>query len=114
MSKPTGRSATAQGGTEVDGTEVEITEPERTAPAEDDACGAQPPPSPPPARKLGVREVMVSSAKAAFGVQSARDRERDFPHGSAKAFIAAGVIFTSVFVLALVGIAMLVTRLAGT
>ncbi|MGL6159504.1 DUF2970 domain-containing protein [Microbulbifer sp.] len=47
-------------------------------------------------------QVVLSTLAAAFGVQSSKNRERDFKGGSIKTYIAAGIIFTALFVLALV------------
>jgi len=43
--------------------------------------------------------LLLSTAAAAFGVQSNRNRERDFKHGNIWVFVAAGIIFTAGFVL---------------
>jgi Protein of unknown function (DUF2970) len=48
--------------------------------------------------------VLLSTFAAAFGVQSQKNQERDFKHGSIWTFIAAGVIFTALFVLAVYGV----------
>jgi len=47
----------------------------------------------------GFGSLLLSTAAAAFGVQSNRNRERDFKHGNLWVFIAAGVIFTAAFVI---------------
>lgn len=47
-----------------------------------------------------------------FGVQSNRNRERDFTHGKASTFIFAGIIFMLLFVLTVWGIVQLVMSLA--
>ena len=47
-------------------------------------------------------QVVLSTLAAAIGVQSNKNRERDFKAGSIKAYIAAGIIFTTLFVLTLV------------
>nr|WP_250461100.1 DUF2970 domain-containing protein [Microbulbifer sp. GX H0434] len=47
-------------------------------------------------------QVVLSTLAAAIGVQSNRNRERDFKAGSIKTYIAAGIIFTALFVLTLV------------
>ncbi|SDZ83519.1 DUF2970 domain-containing protein [Microbulbifer marinus] len=47
-------------------------------------------------------QVVLSTLAAAIGVQSNKNRERDFKGGSIKTYIAAGVIFTTLFVLTLV------------
>lgn len=51
---------------------------------------------------MNTRAVIGSVLSAAFGVQSARNRERDFSRGSYRQFIIAGVIFTVLFVLTLI------------
>jgi hypothetical protein len=58
-------------------------------------------------------QVALSALAAAFGVQSSRNRERDFSHGKATHFIAAGIIFTLLFVLGMVMLVNLVLRSAG-
>lgn len=47
-------------------------------------------------------QVIGSTLASAFGVQSSRNRERDFRRGSASHFIVAGIVFTVLFVLGLV------------
>ena len=47
-------------------------------------------------------QVVLSTLAAAIGVQTNKNRERDFKGGSFKAYIAAGIIFTTLFVLTLV------------
>jgi hypothetical protein len=53
-------------------------------------------------------QVVFSTLAAAFGVQSSRNRERDFTHGKALHFIIAGILFTVLFVVAMVVIVNLV------
>lgn len=55
-------------------------------------------------------QVICSVIAAAFGVQSRRNRERDFSHGDPLTFIIAGLVFTALFVLTLVGIVYLVLQ----
>ncbi|MGS2716966.1 DUF2970 domain-containing protein [Eionea flava] len=43
-------------------------------------------------------QIALSTIAAAFGVQSRRNQERDFEHGSIAAYIIAGVLFTLVFI----------------
>lgn len=52
--------------------------------------------------------VMLSVIQASFGVQSAKNKERDFSQGKLLPFIAAALIFTVCFVL----LVMLAVRLA--
>jgi NhaP-type Na+/H+ or K+/H+ antiporter len=42
--------------------------------------------------------LVVSVLGAAFGVQSRKNRERDFTKGNIYVFIVAGVVFTALFV----------------
>ena len=46
----------------------------------------------------GFFSVVQSVLAAGFGVQSRRNRERDFKHGKAVHFIVAGLIATALFV----------------
>jgi len=46
--------------------------------------------------------VLKSVMAAAFGVQSSANRKRDFEHGKPLHFIVGGLIFTLLFILALV------------
>ena len=43
-------------------------------------------------------QILQSTLAAAFGVQSQRNRAKDFEEGNAGWFILAGIIFTVVFV----------------
>ena len=56
----------------------------------------------------GFWEVVMSVMAAALGVQNSKNRERDFTRGNPLVFIAAGLIFTVLFVLTLVGVVNLV------
>ena len=64
-------------------------------------------------RSLTALQVMSSTIASAFGVQSSRNRERDFTHGKAWHFIVAGIVFTVVFVQAVIGVVNLVLGSAG-
>ncbi|MCY1548936.1 hypothetical protein D9M68_850790 [compost metagenome] len=57
--------------------------------------------------------MLQSVLAAAFGVQSGKNRARDFSRGKPSHFIILGVLFTSVFVLVLFGLVKLVLGLAG-
>lgn len=46
---------------------------------------------------MTLREVIGSVLAAGFGVQSQRNRERDFTRGSAKQFVIVGLIATVLF-----------------
>ena len=58
-------------------------------------------------------QMLHSVMAAAFGVQSGRNRARDFTHGKPVHFIMLGLLFTLVFVLLLAGIVKLVLSLSG-
>jgi len=59
-------------------------------------------------KSLSFVQVIGSTLAAAFGVQSSRNRERDFSRGRVSHFIVAGIIFTAVFVLTVVFVVRLV------
>ena len=48
-----------------------------------------------------------------FGVQSAKNRERDFTHGKPVHYIAVGLLMTVLFILTVWGVVSLVLHLAG-
>jgi hypothetical protein len=48
--------------------------------------------------RLPLRQLLGSVLAAALGVQSSRNRERDFRHGRALTFIVAGIVFTALFI----------------
>lgn len=64
-------------------------------------------------QRLTPWQIVFSTLAAAFGVQSSRNRQRDFTHGKASHFIAAGIILTLLFVLAVVLVVNLVLRGVG-
>lgn len=53
-------------------------------------------------------QIMLSVIAAAFGVQSGKNRERDFAAGNPLTFIIAGLIFTILFVLVIIVVVNLV------
>jgi hypothetical protein len=64
-------------------------------------------------RKLSPWQVVASTVAAAFGVQSSRNRERDFTLGKPSHFIVAGIVFTVLFVLGMILVVNLVLSGAG-
>ena len=64
-------------------------------------------------KPLTFREMLQSVLAAAFGVQSGKNRARDFSRGKPSHFIILGVLFTGLFVLVLFGLVKLVLSLAG-
>ena len=53
-------------------------------------------------------KVALSVLAAAIGVQNKENQERDFSEGNPVVFIIAGLVFTVLFVLTLVGVVYLV------
>lgn len=57
---------------------------------------------------------VAKSVQAAFlGVQSSKNYERDFQHGKASQYIIIGLIGVAIFIGVIIGIVMLVLKLAG-
>lgn len=56
----------------------------------------------------GFWRIVLSTLAAAIGVQSNKNRQRDFAHGRPLAFIVAGIIFTVLFILTVVTVVHLV------
>jgi len=48
--------------------------------------------------KVGFLQLVGSVLAAGFGVQSSKNRERDFKQGRFGAFVIAGIVFTVLFV----------------
>lgn len=59
-------------------------------------------------RAPGFRQVVASVLASFFGVQSSRNRERDFQHGRPAHYIVVGLLFTVLFILLIVGVVNLV------
>ena len=70
----------------------------------DDPAGSKPP---------TFWQVLHSVMAAAFGVQSAKNRTRDFTHGKPSQFLLLGLLFTVFFALTLFGIVKLILHMAG-
>ena len=51
---------------------------------------------------MNTRTIVGSVLAAAFGVQSSKNRERDFSQGSYRHFVVAGIVFTVLFVFTLI------------
>ncbi len=58
-------------------------------------------------------QVIGSVFAAGLGVQSSKNRERDFKQGRAGVFIAAGIVFTLLFIGTVVTVVRLVLKSAG-
>lgn len=64
-------------------------------------------------KPLTLREMLQSVLSAALGVQSGKNRSRDFSRGKPSHFIILGVLLTMVFVLVIFAVVKLVLHLAG-
>ncbi len=63
--------------------------------------------------QVGWMQSMGSSVAAAFGVQSYKNRERDFQHGDIRKFVVSGVVLTVAILLSLVGLVQWVLAFVG-
>lgn len=63
--------------------------------------------------KQSLWDTIASVGASFFGVQSSKNRERDFKHGKAAHFIVVGLVATAVFIVAVVLVVRLVLRNAG-
>ena len=59
-------------------------------------------------KRMNPLQVVGSVLAAGLGVQSSRNRERDFKQGRAGIFIAAGIVFTLLFIGTIVAVVRLV------
>jgi len=67
-----------------------------------------------PAQKLSILHVITSVFAAAIGVQSKKNQQKDFSNKqSIYIYIAAGVLFTTVFVFAVIYVVKIVLHNAG-
>ncbi|QXH33004.1 DUF2970 domain-containing protein [Pseudomonas muyukensis] len=58
-------------------------------------------------------QMLQSILAAAFGVQSGKNRARDFTYGKASHFIIMGTLFTLIFILVLIGLVQLAMHLTA-
>lgn len=70
---------------------------------------AEPPDSKPPTLGQTIASVLASF----FGVQSSKNRERDFKHGKASHFILIGILATIAFVTLVMALVRLALHQAG-
>jgi len=75
-------------------------------PSAEDAPGEETREDPP---RVSTGSVIGSIFAAAFGVQSSRNKERDFAQGNYRHFIIGGIVFTVLFVVTLIVIVNVVT-----
>ena len=59
-------------------------------------------------KKPSLLQVIGSVLSAFFGVQSSKNKERDFKHGNHKIFIAVGIVMTLVFLATVITVVQLV------
>jgi len=64
-------------------------------------------------QKLTLWQIICSVFAAALGVQSDKNRERDFKQAKPNTYIIAGVIFTIIFVLVLITAVKLILNLSA-
>lgn len=64
-------------------------------------------------KPLTLKEMLQSVLAAALGVQSGKNRSRDFSRGKPSHFIILGVLFTGVFVLTIYAVVRVVLHFAG-
>lgn len=64
-------------------------------------------------KRLGFWQSLGSVLAAGFGVQSNRNRERDFKHGSLRTFVILGLAGTVAFVLTVYTVVHFVLKSAG-
>lgn len=64
-------------------------------------------------KSLNPMQVVASIFAAGLGVQSSKNRERDFKQGRAGVFIAAGIVFTLFFIGTVFAVVQLVLTSAG-
>jgi hypothetical protein len=63
--------------------------------------------------KLNMLQVVSSVFAAGLGVQSSKNRQRDFKQGRLGVFIAAGIIFTLLFIGVVFTVVQMVLKNAG-
>jgi hypothetical protein len=51
-----------------------------------------------PSKEPSFWKIVLSTMAAAFGVQTRKNLETDFKHGNIYSYIAAGIIFTILFI----------------
>jgi len=63
--------------------------------------------------RLTIFQLIGSALAAAFGVQSSRNRRRDFSRGTPGQFIVVGILLTALFVLMVAAVVSLVLSNVG-
>jgi hypothetical protein len=63
--------------------------------------------------KPGIFKVIASILAAGFGVQSSKNRERDFKQGKRSHYIIGGIVFTLIFIITLLIVVNTILAKAG-
>lgn len=61
-----------------------------------------------PDKKPTALQLIGSVLSAAVGIQSSKNRERDFKHGKIRTFVMAGVIYVALFIITVYSVVRLV------
>lgn len=64
-------------------------------------------------KKVPLLSIMSSVVAASFGVQTKKNRERDFEQGQFHHFVIGGVVFAVLFIFSIIGIVKVVMHFAG-
>lgn len=64
-------------------------------------------------KKVSLLSIMSSVIAASFGVQTNKNRERDFEKGKFHHFVIGGIVFAVLFILLIVGVVKVVMHYAG-
>lgn len=68
----------------------------------------------PQEKKPGFGSIILSTLSAFIGIQSSKNRERDFAKGNFKAYVISGLIFTVLFITAIVTLVKYLIAHAGS
>ena len=64
-------------------------------------------------KKPNFGQIVFSTLAAFFGVQSNKNRERDFKYGNIYVYIVSGLIFTIIFIFTVISVVKLVLHNTG-
>ena len=64
-------------------------------------------------KKPTLLQLIGSVLSAAIGIQSSKNRERDFKHGKLSTFVVAGIIFVALFIFSVYSVVQVVLHQAG-
>ena len=59
-------------------------------------------------KKPSSLQIILSVLSAAIGIQSSKNRERDFKGGSLKIYIFTGIVFVAIFIMTIVSVVSIV------